>query len=570
MDQANTSDNIIIDLELEHNVVISQNDIFDKNLSDLFVEKEPVTVNEPINIREPDTVNEFVTVNESVTVNEPINIKEQDTIKEPEITNVMSESDNSNTYSIKVNVLTDKMESEYNQQQIKKQNNLNNEYIIALRTNFLLNKLNCVIFNNDVVTRDVLDYFKKVRETLLDYEFVTKFKSYSEFDEYYQIINEAYDIHYQKLNQLYMLYEKNQCDEYITEIRDAINQDKNLKKIQEDWCNNIQESYEAYKSYIEKIYAKINAYINSMKISEDGGKYIINNIKPIFENIESNCNKIVHLNMEYIANCTEYTKKFSEKIDEYIENISLSGFDDEQDDIWNDLYDILENMYERYMSTYILYNIDKSAPPKKLRETYETEILQIYHDKWINKIDQIKINKNREYLNKLFACDHNFIEHCNNRVNKLTLDNWIQISDSDNLSMVKSEYLQIKKIIERCNIDIFYIGNIYMIRTKTTRFGKEHHVYKNNIMVNYIKQLCINYGIYTKENIPQFLVLNDHMIDKLFTVVNIGNNKLYIMTPQNFEMFSKFTELINGLRVKEEVEKYFNFDMADLVYSLTL
>lgn len=544
MEQVNTNDITVIDLELEKHDVPPQIDAAHENATTKLVEEEPVTTHV---ISDVDSLNIYSSELTSSQIREDV---------ESTISEVDDTVDKTDT-------------SDNNQQSTKKQNVQHDEYIIAMRTKHMIDKLTADFSNNGVVTRDVLNYYGAVYKNL-DAAFVTKFNSNTYFDEYHQMINEAYDVHSKKLNNLYMIYEKNKCDEYVTEIRDTIYQDQNLKKIQEEWCNNIQGSYDAYKIYKESILTKINDFVNLMKVSNDGKKYIVNLVNPILENIESKCNKIVRMNMEYIVNCANYTKKFSEEIDECIENIDLSGFDDDQDDVWNDVCETLESMYEQYMSTYILYNIDKCSPPKKLRESYETEIKILYHNKWINEMEQIKINKNREYLKELFESNHNFIESCNIRVNKLSFDDLMRVSEYDDLSMVKSEFLLIKQIIERCKVDIFYIGKIYMILSKTTRSGKEHHVYENNIMVNYVKQLRLNNGIYTKENIPPFLVLNESVIDKLFTAVNICNNKLYVMTPRNLEMFSKFTELVNGLRVKEEVETYFDFDMADLDHALTL
>ena len=522
MEQVSTGDITVIDLEVEHNNMSQENVVSLPNLPILPVEECHITLVEPVT------------------------------------TYIISDVESS---------ISDESDTA-NKTPTKKQNVNHDEYIIAMRTKHMTDKLTGNFSNNGIVTRDVLNNYEAIYKNL-DTAFITKFNSNTYFDEYHQMIIEAHDIYFKKLYGSYMTYEKNKCDEYVTVVRDSIYHDQNLKKIQEEWCNNIQESYDAYKTYKESVITKINAFVDSEKISDDGKKYIVDTVSSILENIECKCNKIVRMNMEYIMNCANYTKKFSEEIDEYIESIVLTGFDDDQDNIWDDACETLDTMYKQYMSTYILYSIDRHQPPKKLRESYETDIKILYHDKWINKMDQIKINKNREYLNKLFESDHNFIGTKHTKVNKLSFSDLTRVSEYDDLSMIESDFLLIKRIMELCKIDLFYIGKIYMILSKTTRSGKEHQVYENNVMVNYIKQLHINNGIYTRENIPSFLILNESVVDKLFTVVNIGSNKLYVMTPRNLEMFSKFTELVNGLRVKEEVETYFDFNLEDLDNALS-
>jgi hypothetical protein len=437
---------------------------------------------------------------------------------------------------------------------VSPQKRQHNEYIIAMRTKHTNDKLMVDIAKIGEVTRAELKQYDDVYQKL-DTAFVEKFCDSVYFEEYHQLVREAYEMNYSKLFDSYIVYEKSKCTAYVVIMQELIDNDQYLKDILRDWSdNNTHDVYDTFKLYKEGIFTTVKEYADVEMISQENHKFIINSVSQIFENIEEQCNVIIKLNLDYTVKCFEYIRNFTDKMRKCVTKFSFTSFGNEQDEEIEDLSQIIKNVYYNYLSMEIPYNDSVCArnPPQNLRDAYETNIKIVYQNEWLNEIENIRTLKNREHLQKLIAHEPNFVEHQTAKEpQNLMCVNYEHSRDC--LYMNRTEIELLLQIIARCKIDVYYVGKLYLILSKNIKL-------ENSMIANCIKELRVNNGTYFRENLPQFLIMNDSITSKLFTTINSCDNKLYILTPTNLEMFFKLTEVIRGLNVRNDVEKYFEID----------
>lgn len=436
------------------------------------------------------------------------------------------------------------------------------EYIIAMRTEFINKKIVNDFPIKDVITQEDLDTAKKTYELQLE-KFTEKFGNCSFFDEYHQMIVDNFYRHYEKLMEIYEKCELEICKQYVETLRTEIISDNEFKKLQNDICTRIvSDQYEELNAYKKNTLAKVDAYIQANNFIIRNAEFILSVINEIFETRVKKCDTIVRWNMQYYANFMDIVKKFIAEIKQNIDDIEIDSFSDSQDEIWDDLEDTMEGLCDKYIKMPILYNVDNMNPPKQLRGIYEDEIRRAYDKYWLDCVDDIKVNKNREKLQEDLDDNKNFVG------DKCKYPKIVKMSDmscvAEEFFILNNEQKMLEDIVRRCKLDVFYVGRVNMIVTKLKKQKREFHVCENSIITNCIKSLKIENGLYTRETIPQFLVRTDNLISKIFATIPVGENKIYIIAPANLEKFTKFVEFINCIRIKEEVETYFDFQMEDI------
>ena len=447
----------------------------------------------------------------------------------------------------------------------KKVKNVQDEYIIALRTRYLTDRMKSENFMHGDVTHDVIYKYICLHQTL-EKSFDDKFADNSYYDEYKRIFDDEYERHLQILRDAHSIYELKKCDLFFKNLVESIRHDIQFIKIQQDWKNYSDYRQNTdYETYIEYINDRIAGYVHKENISVRGAQYINDNITNVFKTIENECHVIIKQNVDYVKKYKHYVEEFTNSLEDCITNIIVTSFSDEQDEMWNDLNETVRHTYNYYAMIQIPYNshdnIDET-PPLKLREMYENEIRNVYENKWVSSLERIKVIKNREYLADIIVKNENKINIKNPTDTKMTFSNLECINQVNELFVSKRELEYLRNVISKCRTEVFYIGKIYMAVIK----GRELQIYENNIMTSYSKQLQLENGIYQRENLPQMLVANERMVSKLFEKIDVDGYNLYILSPQNLVMFSKFAELINGLRHKNDIESYFECDINDLIH----
>ena len=208
------------------------------------------------------------------------------------------------------------------------------------------------------------------------------------------------------------------------------------------------------------------------------------------------------------------------------------------------------------------YNFEEEEPPKDIRMFYETQLSEVYNNNWKQKYDEIRTKTYNNLLNDLTKKDRNFVAR-NNYKSNLQFDELIKL-DNDNF-MNKNEFENLVRITQKCNEDIFYVGKIYSVLTCKEKRTTRTTVYENHIINSFIKKLRVEFGIYLEKDFPKFLKCNEKVMNQIFTRFQVNENTLSILSPFNLEMFSKFVEYVNGLRVKKQVEEYFNVTQDDIM-----
>lgn len=463
----------------------------------------------------------------------------------------------------------------------------NDEYIIAMRMEYMVKKL-----EKDFPIKNVTKkYFDEFVETFnkLNKAFNIKFQHNKYYDEYHQLIEDEYKRHFNELSEAYSEYEKVACDKYITVVIEKFLSDSELKEIRDGMCS-IQscDTYEKFKQYKNKQYNVISDFIITERISESGRDNIMATISEFFHHFEVKCNQITQLNAMYILNCQQNITNFENKLIDYISKIKSQITVKSQNSFWDETNCGVDEIYNEYINMYIPYSsetatlvipstnlsqylpnelenssldVNISSPPMQLVKNYKSDINTILQTNWSQRIDDIKLIKNIEAFNEIIDNHINLgfsVDACDEDVTNIITP----ICDGNCYNISIGAFDKIKRIVDRCKTDAYYVGPLYMIKTYKTK--KRITVFENDNITENIKQLNISSGIYTKEKLPKYLTFNETIINNMFTVVDVGKNKIYIFTPDKLEMNKKFIELIVMIKNKDELENYFGVKITDL------
>lgn len=436
-----------------------------------------------------------------------------------------------------------------------------NEYVIALRTDSIIRKLQSVVPHDMFITRDQLNFYEEIFNSMYDV-FAKKFSENKFYKEYHQMIIDEYKTNYNKLKILYAKKEKPKCDEYINKLSTHIANDTNLNNIVSSLReHHVQTVYDAYKLYQDNLYKSIRDYVDTELISDDGLKSINTAVGKIFRDIDRTTNKIMQYNIDYIDRCHQKVNEFSENINSLIKTTEIYIFGDED---WDDLAQKIHDMFQQYISLDIPYNgVDPT--PAKLREMYETDIKISHRTLWLNEIGNIKLQKYREGV----------CTYVNEQVEYYSLDTRVAVpSDISELVCMdgtsycecndkniftsplisKEIIITLGLLVRECKMDLYWTGLIFNAYRDTDQW----HIYTDTAYRVLVARMgLVTPGIYTKETIPAILIENDIIKQKLFTRIPVDNHAIYMLTPFDMEMFGKLVDYYVCMRDMDVVKNYY-------------
>lgn len=485
----------------------------------------------------------------------------------------------------------------------------NVELIIATKTNYIMSVMGNYKLRS-VTNWECICEFKDACTKIED-DFVKKFKTFAYsklFDEYYGMIKFEITGTMQILMDKYKNTEKLLCEDETKKISSMIDNDKKLTDLKlcvqlgKQTNYGVDDVFKYYYDYIEKLSREHN-------LTQSGHELLESFLQNKHIEEVAKCANNAEFVREYKENRSELIKKYNSEITEKINEFSafVTSFDSKQDTYWLKLGVEINKLKKKYDNIEIPYNSEVYHPIQQLRDEYIESIANIYKGRWENKLLEIKSNRYRELLRKLVV--DGFVE-----VKKYTTkdesdedssDDESDESDSDedeemSLASVDKDDIKkkikiydlqqigestsymtsarhdiLKNITDKCQTNIYYIGQLFEIVTdKVGKTKKETKVVQDKSFISsYVQMLHIKKGIYTKSDLPSYIAWNDNVIDKLFVKQKYADSEshefnIYVFDPSESDILCKYSKIIDIIDEHNAVEKYFDIKLIDMVTKL--
>lgn len=465
------------------------------------------------------------------------------------------------------------------------------EYIIALRSEFITNKINDEVNKllSKKMLREDLDNFVKIYKQLCD-SFDKKFSENKFYNEYKCIIENTHSDKISRLNAKYIEYESEVCGNYISSVLCDISHDDKMVKIRNDTCSSeCISAFERINEYKKECSEGILKYGKINNITDENTQWMQKILEIFFGYVEKMCNTIFEIDVTSTIEFEHLYECFVSEISEFINEIKVTSFEFGQNENFDEK---ANNIMEKFLShkiesnkilrantcgeiePYIKFDMqntvleyDMTKILLKNFDAYRMSIENSFEIMWRKDYEEIMLGKNRIFLMEIidnnFEIDTKMVENDPLEIIKISEQNYMDFG----------AYKKIIQIIDKCKCDIFYFGHIYcknnMSNESNDGMSNECDI-ANNITEDVVAEkllepLQMKFGIFTRENVPKYLILNEKILQSMFVSLEYGKCNVYVFAPNKSEMNEMFVKVVDIAKKSRCIEDFFGISLQDMI-----
>lgn len=428
------------------------------------------------------------------------------------------------------------------------------DIIIASQMQCVIAKINKNIFDRVTPTQEIVEsYTTSIQEQIN--AFKEKFSCYPNYNDYVDVIAIKFDKRLKKLsNEIkeFNVQHHEECIKYLKDLETKLETDEKLQNIY------ITLDETGLKEYIKS--AMQNACAN-LHISFDKlGDY--------FPELQLSLNKLLeNMNKRHdaITSCQEqfnaYISKFNEELTKAITNMRVTTFSDEQEKEWDKNVVKINDIYSKALNRK-LKKIDKSMIPESVFTQYTTDVKTIYSEIWEREMQNIRVHKNRELLERIKDLEMPEELKISKKIKKFDEKDLIECQILN--SILKSDYEFLLKVVGRCQQSICYIGRVFQV--------EEDEIVEVQL-TKLLKCADLKLGVYSLNAMRDY-THSEIQIDKIFDTIEVkdthnSNYKIYVFSPDETDIFSNYVSILKCLENRKSVEKGYEIKFSEIIASDT-
>lgn len=411
------------------------------------------------------------------------------------------------------------------------------------------------IFGSENPSLNAIDNFNKTFMGHIE-TFKNRFATNHHKDEYVETLECTLAKRLQKFRAIHDVYWKKLKETYMVELCKSINTDEKLKQIYD------QRDSEKLSEYCKQL---MTTTVEHLEITEFEIPLRLQEFTTFLTELTIKMQKCKDAYQIYTQQFQVHIEKFKKCLTKHIEEIEIDSFVDDQTKLW----DISDRDAKALLTKYCNKKFKKGAESYISAVAigeYQNTLRAIFDAEWTVRLNEIKKQKNVQYLEYLLQQEEIPQECSALRKKRPQYDDLIKCNDTHYILRTDIDY--IKKIVNLCDTDIFYIGKIYTSTTTTDSGTDEETSIITDIPSIYraAKKANLCYGIYTKENIKT-MTYSDKQISEIFEVINVENNthKIYVFNPKDLKMFLEYVNILKCIENKSDIEENYGIIFANII-----
>lgn len=411
------------------------------------------------------------------------------------------------------------------------------------------------IFGTENPSLKAIDNFNKTFTSHIE-TFKNRFATNRHKDEYVETLECTLAKRLQKFRTIYEAHWKKVKEIYISDLCKSIAADEKLKQIYD------QRDSEKLSEYCKQLMANT---VEHLEISEFEIPLRLQELTTILTELTTKMQKCKDAYQIYTQQFQVHIEKFKKCLAKHIEEIEIDSFVDDQTKLWDISERDAKALLVKYCNKKFKKGTESYISEFAISE-YQNTLRAIFDAEWTTRLNEIKKQKNIQYLEYLLQQEEIPQECSALRKKRPQYDDLIKCNDTHYILRTDIDY--IKKIVNLCDTDIFYIGKIYTSTTTTDSGTDEETSIITDIPSIYraAKKANLCYGIYNKENIKT-MTYSDKQISEIFAVINVDNNthKIYVFDPKDLKLFSEYVNILKCIEDKSSIEENYGITIADII-----
>lgn len=411
------------------------------------------------------------------------------------------------------------------------------------------------IFGTENPSLKAIDIFNKTFIGHIE-TFKNRFATNRHRDEYAETLECTLAKRLQKFRAIYDAYWKKLKENYITELCKSISTDEKLKQIYD------QRDSEKLSEYCKQLMA--NA-VERLEITEFEIPLRLQEFTTILSELTTKMQKYKDAHQIYMQQFQVHIEKFKKCLAEHIEEIEIDSFVDDQTKLWENAKRDANAILIKYCNKKFKKGTEPYISDVAISE-YQNTLRAIFDTEWTSRLNEIKKQKNIQYLEYLLEQEE--IPHECYLLRKTKRPHYEDLIKCGDNHVVRTDIDYIKKIVSLCDTDIFYIGKIYTCAV-TTESGTDEENYvvtDNSTIYRIAKKAGLCYGIYNKENIKS-MTYSEKQISNIFDAIDVDGNshKVYVFAPKDLKLFSEYVNILKCSEYKSDIEESYGITIANII-----